>query len=518
MRSDDTGIGSAAAPEVNSGRPHAVVIGSGFGGLASAIRLAARGYRVTVLEKLDAPGGRAYTFHQDGFVFDAGPTILTAPHLFRELWEICGRKFEDDIDLRPIDPFYRIRFNDGTAFEACADEERTRAQIARLCPEDLEGYERFKKASEEIFAAAYTRLAEEPFHRLSTLVKAAPDMIRLGGMRSVYAKVSDYFSDERLRIAFSFHPLFIGGNPFAATSYYCLISHLERKWGVHYAIGGTGALVRGLVKLITEQGSKLRFNSEVDEILTREGHVVGIRLISGEIVSCDLVVSNAETGWTYSRLLRNTPRRVWTDRKVAAADYSMSLFVWYFGTNRRYEDCPHHTIVLGPRYEGLLKDIFRRKVLADDFSLYLHRPTASDPSLAPEGCDSFYVLSPVPNLDSQTDWAVSAEEYRNQIATRLEEVMLPGLRDSIVTERLMTPVDFRERLLSTKGAAFGFEPKLLQSAWFRPHNVSSDVKGLYLTGAGTHPGAGVPSVLSSAKVVDRLVPDAAGWCRQGAVS
>lgn len=518
MRHDESGGQVELIRGRDAARPHAIVIGAGFGGLASAIRLAARGYRVSIFEALDAAGGRAYTFHQDGFVFDAGPTILTAPHLFRELWELCGRRFEDDIDLRAINPFYRIRFNDGTVFEAGADEDRTRAQIAAICPADLEGYARFVRASEEIFDAAYTRLAEEPFHRLSTLVAAAPDMIRLGGMRSVHAKVSDYFSDERLRIAFSFHPLFIGGDPFAATSYYCLISHLERIWGVHYAIGGTGALVRGLVRLIAEQGSELRLNCEVDEILTERGHVTGVRLAGGETVACDLVVSNAETGWTYSRLLRNTPRRVWTDRKVAAADYSMSLFVWYFGTRRRYEDCYHHTIVLGPRYEGLLKDIFRRKVLADDFSLYLHRPTANDPSLAPEGCDSFYVLSPVPHLGSETDWTTSARAYRDRIAERLEEVILPGLRDEIVTERLMTPLDFRDRLRSTNGAAFGFEPKLLQSAWFRPHNVSSDVRGLYLAGAGTHPGAGVPSVLSSAKVVDRLVPDAASWHLRRAVT
>lgn len=491
--------------------PHAVVIGAGFGGLAAAIRLGAKGYRVTLLEKLDAAGGRAYTFLQDGFTFDAGPTILTAPHLFTELWELCGQRLEDHVTLRSIDPFYRIRFDDGSVFEAGADTDRTKEQIARFCPADVAGYDRFLAASERIFDAAYTRLAEEPFHRLSTLVSAAPDMIRLGGVRSVYAKVSDYFSDERLRIAFSFHPLFIGGNPLAATSYYCLISHLERIWGVHYALGGTGALVNGLVRLILEQGSEIRFNTEVDEIITRDGAVSGVRLSGGEVIGCDLVVSNAETGWTYSRLLRNTPRRVWSDRKVEAADYSMSLFVWYFGTRVQYDTCYHHTIILGPRYQGLLRDIFHKKVIAEDFSLYLHRPTANDPSLAPQGCDSFYVLSPVPHLDSGTDWGEFADTYRNRIAARLEEVMLPGLRDNIISERIMTPLDFRDRLLSTRGAAFGLEPKLLQSAWFRPHNVSADVSGLYLVGGGTHPGAGVPSVLSSAKVVDKLIPHAAAW-------
>ena len=277
------------------------------------------------------------------------------------------------------------------------------------------------------------------------------------------------------------------------------------------AIGGTGALVRGLVSLIEGQGNELRYNCEVDEILTHQGRATGVRLAGGEKIECDLVVSNAEIAWTYSKLLRNTPRRVWTDRKLARADYSMSLFVWYFGTRRQYTDCYHHTIVLGPRYRGLLKDIFRKKVLADDFSLYLHRPTANDPSLAPEGCDSFYVLSPVPHLDSGTDWKAMAAPYKERIAERLEETVLPGLRQEIVSERVMTPLDFQDRLLSTKGAAFGLEPKLLQSAWFRPHNISADVKGLYLTGASTHPGAGVPSVLSSAAVVDKLLPVASEW-------
>jgi phytoene desaturase len=497
--------------EPDTEAPHAIVVGAGFGGLAAAVRLGAKGYRVTVFDKLDAAGGRAYTFRQDGFTFDAGPTILTAPHLFNELWALCGRRLEDDITLKAINPFYRIRFDDGSVFEAHADEDKTRAEIAKFAPEDVAGFDRFLKASEAIFDAAYTRLAEEPFHQVSTLLKAAPDMVRLGGVRSVYAKVSDYFSNEKLRIAFSFHPLFIGGDPFEATSYYCLISHLERIWGVHYAIGGTGELVRGLVSLIEGQGNTLCLNTEVDEILTQDGCATGVRLANGDVIDGDLVVSNAEIGWTYSKLLRNTKRRVWTDRKVEKADYSMSLFVWYFGTRRQYEDCYHHTIVLGPRYRGLLKDIFRNKVLAEDFSLYLHRPTANDPSLAPPGCDSFYVLAPVPHLDSGTDWKAMAGSFRERVAERLEATVLPGLRQEIVSERLMTPLDFRDRLLSTKGAAFGLEPKLLQSAWFRPHNISADVKGLYLAGASTHPGAGVPSVLSSAKVVDKLVPEAALW-------
>jgi phytoene desaturase len=489
--------------------PRAIVIGAGFGGLAAAIRLGAKGYRVLLLEALDAPGGRAYTYHQDGFTFDAGPTILTAPHLLDELWQLCGRQMADDIDLRPLDPFYKIRFDDGDEFVAYADETKTREEVRRIAPADVAGLDRFLKASETIFDAAYTRLANEPFHQVSTLIKAAPDMIRLGGYRSVYSKVSDYFSSEKLRIAFSFHPLFIGGDPFAATSYYCLISHLERLWGVHYAIGGTGAIVRGLENLIEGQGGDIRYNTEVDEILTHAGRATGVRLASGETIDAAVVVSNAEVGWTYGRLLRNAPRRVWSDRRLQRADYSMSLFVWYFGTSRQWPACDHHTILLGPRYKGLLKDIFRKKILADDFSLYLHRPTASDPSLAPPGCDTFYALTPVPNQDSGLDWAALSAEFRNRVADRLEATLLPGLRDAIISERMLTPADFETRLRSYRGAAFGMEPKLLQSAWFRPHNRSADIDGLYLVGGGTHPGAGVPSVLSSAKVIDALIPEAA---------
>ena len=507
MAADITSDPSSKRPKA----PHAVVIGSGFGGLAAAVRLGAKGYRVTVLEKLDAPGGRAYTYKQDGFVFDAGPTIITAPYVFEELWDLCGRSFRDEIDLRPVDPFYTIRFDDGSEFKAYADHDRLRDQIAKLSPGDVDGFDRYLKVSEEIFQAAYADLVDVPFHQLSTLIKAAPDLIRLQGYRSVYSKVSDFFKDERLRIAFSFHPLFIGGDPFKATAYYCLIAHLERLWGVHYAIGGTGALVHGIADLIKGQGNALRYNAEVDEILVEDGRTVGVTLTDGERIDADLVVSNADVGFTYTKLLRNTPRKTWTDAKIAKADYSMSLFVWYFGTNKRFEDIDHHTIVLSPRYKGLLKDIFRNKILAEDFSLYLHRPTANDRSLAPEGCDSFYVLAPVPHLDSGIDWSDLAEPFKARIAERLEQTVAPGLRDAIVSEHILTPQDFQDRLLSTKGAAFGMEPHLFQSAWFRPHTISGDVPGLDLVGAGTHPGAGVPSVISSAKVIDRLVPEASAF-------
>jgi phytoene desaturase len=489
-------------------RPHAIVIGAGLGGLAAAARLAAKGYRITVLEKLDGPGGRAYTFRQDGFTFDAGPTIVTAPYIFEELWAACGGRLADDVDLRPNNPFYKIRFNDGEVFNYSADREAMRAEVARFCPEDVAGFDRFMERSREIYSVAFEQLADKPFHSLLFTAKTMADLVRLGGYWPVYTTVSRYFRDPRLRIVFSFHPLLIGGNPLSTTSYYCLIAHLESKYGVHYAMGGTGAIVRGIAGLIERQGGIIRYGSEVSQILTQGRRATGVKLSTGETIDCDLVVSNADPAWTYGWLLSRHRRRRWTDRKIARSAYSMSLFVWYFGTNRRYEDVYHHTIMLGPRYEGLLKDIFTRHRLAEDFSLYLHRPTASDPSLAPEGCDAFYVLSPVPNLRSGTDWASQAEPYREAIERHLEATLLPGLSQSVVTSRLMTPVDFRDRLLSHEGAAFALEPKLLQSAWFRPHNRSEELDNLYLVGAGTHPGAGMPGVVTSAKLVADLIPDA----------
>ncbi len=488
-------------------RPHAVVVGSGFGGLAAAIRLGARGYRVTVVEKLDAPGGRAYVYRQDGFTFDAGPTIITAPYLLEELWALCGRQMSNDIDLRAIDPFYKIRFDDGTVFSASSSPAAMREEVARFEPDDVAGFDRYIKDSEKIYDVAFVKLADQPFHGLGTLLRSAPDLIRLGGYRTVYAHASRYFRNEKLRIAFSFHPLLIGGNPMATTAYYSLVGHLERLHGVHYAMGGTGAIVAALVRLIEGQGGVLRLNTEVEQITVSAGRATGVRLASGEQIAADIVVSNADVGWTYTRLLSEHKRRWWTDRSFARKRFSMSLFVWYFGTNRRFEDVYHHTMVLGPRYQGLLKDIFYRKVLARDFSLYLHRPTANDPALAPPGCDSFYVLAPVPHLGSGTDWRQEAEQYRARIQARLEETVLPGLGESIVTSHVLTPQDFRDRLLSLNGSAFSLEPRLFQSAWFRPHNISEEISGLYLVGAGTHPGAGVPGVISSARILDKVVPD-----------
>ena len=489
--------------------PHAVVIGSGFGGLAAAVRLGARGYRVTVLEKLDAPGGRAYVYRQDGFTFDAGPTIITAPFLLEELWQLCGRKLADDVDLRPIAPFYRIRFDDGATFDYTGDAAAMRAEIARFSPGDLSGYEKFMQASEATYRIGFEQLGHVPFGSWKDMARVLPHLVRLESYRTVYGIVAKYIKDERLRTVLSFHPLLVGGNPFSTTSVYCLIAFLERRWGVHFAMGGTGRVVSGLVSLIEGQGNVLRCNEEVSAIHVENGAATGVQLRSGENIRADIVVSNADSAWTYRYLLPSHVRKRWTDQRIDRARYSMSLFVWYFGVKRRYEDVPHHMILLGPRYRELLADIFQRKILADDFSLYLHRPTATDPSLAPPGCDAFYVLSPVPHLDSGIDWRERAEPYRKIIAQHLSETVLPNLEENVISSRLLTPQDFHDRLSSVKGAAFGMEPTLMQSAWFRPHNRSEEVDRLYLVGAGTHPGAGLPGVLSSARVLDTVVPDAA---------
>lgn len=486
----------------------AVVIGAGFGGLAAAIRLGVRGYDVTIVDRLDVPGGRARVFKQDGFVFDAGPTVVTAPFLFEELWQLCGRRLADDVQLVPVAPFYRIRFNDGRTFDYTGDPAAMRAEVAKLSPRDVDGYERFVAKSESIFRIGFEQLAHVPFDSWTSMARIVPDMVKLESYRSVWGLVSKFVESGDLRQVLSFHPLLVGGNPFSTTSIYSLIAFLERKWGVHFPMGGTGALVQGLVGLVQSQGGRLRLGAEVVEIVVAGGRATGVRLANGEVLEADVVVSNADSAWTYRMLVPPAARRRWTDARVDRQRYSMSLFVWYFGTKRKYPDVAHHTIMLGPRYRELLEDIFDRKVLAEDFSLYLHRPTATDPSLAPDGCDGFYVLSPVPHLDSGVDWAIATERYRKAIEAHLSATLLPGLEREVVTSRTLTPREFLDDYRSLRGAAFGMEPVLRQSAYFRPHNKSEDVANLYLVGAGTHPGAGMPGVLSSAKVLDRLVPDA----------
>jgi len=489
--------------------PHAVVIGAGFGGLAAAVRLGARGYRVTVIDRLEDPGGRARVFRDQGFTFDAGPTVITAPFLLEELWQLAGAKLEDDVVLREVDPFYRIRFHDGSIFDYVGDAETMRAQIEQLCPEDVAGYDRFLAHSERIFDVGFTMLGHVPFDSVMDMAKILPAMLQLESLRTVWQLVSKYVKNPKLRQVLSFHTLLVGGNPFSTSSIYALVAFLERDMRVWYAMGGTGSVVQGLVRLIERRLSgTIRLGEEVKQILIEGGRARGVELQSGERLAADVVVSNADAAWTYRHLVPEHQRPSWSDRRVARMRFSMGLFVWYFGTDRVYEHVAHHTILLGPRYEGLLRDIFKNKVLAEDFSLYLHRPTATDPSMAPDGCDAFYVLSPVPHLDAGVSWRREAEVYRKKISRYLADSILPGLEEHLVTSRVMTPRDFRDDYLSVKGAAFGPEPVLHQSAYFRPHNQSEDIEGLYLVGAGTHPGAGIPGVLSSARVLDTVVPDA----------
>jgi len=482
----------------------ALVIGSGFGGLASAVRLAVKGYEVTVLEKRDRLGGRASVFRQQGFTFDAGPTIITAPHLIEELFTLAGRRIDDYVRLFPVDPFYRIRFDDGSVFEYSGDPERMRAEVRRLSPDDVAGYEVFMEKSRRIFEKGYLELGHVPFLTPWSMVRAVPSLIRLECYRSVLGLVRRHIRSAKLRQVFSFHPLLVGGDPQHAPAIYALICHLERTWGVHFAKGGMGAVVLGLKRLLGDLGVEIRLNAPVEEISVEGGRARGVR-VKGAPIAGDLVVCNGDVSWSYQNLVhpRHRPRN--GDRKLRRRRYSMSLFLIYFGTDRTYPDLAHHTIVLGPRYEGLLDDIFRNRRLAPDMSLYLHAPTRSDASLAPPGCETFYVLSPVPNLAADLDWPAIRERYRDAVYDRLERTCLPDLRRHVVTERLFTPNDFETELSSYLGAAFSFEPTLRQSAYFRGHNVCPDIPNLYFVGAGTHPGAGLPGVLSSARVTDSLI-------------
>jgi phytoene desaturase len=491
-----------------------IVIGAGFGGIATAVRLAAAGNQVTIVEKLDKPGGRGYVFEDRGFVFDGGPTVITAPWLITELFELVGRRAEDAIELMPVDPFYRIYFHDGTSFDYTGDPTAMEQQIASLSsyPEDVEGYRRFLRQSERIFAKGFVDLADRPFLSVLDMVKIAPDLLRLEAYRSVYSLVAKYIKDDRLRQILSFHPLLIGGSPFRSPSIYALIHHLERTWGVWFARGGTGAVVNALVELFLELGGTLELNAEVKRIDIGGRRATGVTLRNGRTLPADIVVSNADAAQTYASLAPPAARGPLTARKLKRMHHSMSLVVIYFGTDRLYRDdtprpLAHHTIILGPRYRELLEDIFEHKVLADDFSLYLHMPTLTDPSLAPDGCEAFYVLAPVPNLTADIDWAAAAKPFRDHLIGFLEEHYLPGLSNHIVTERMIDPRYFRDTLNSYAGSAFSVEPLLTQSAYFRPHNRSQSIENLYLVGAGTHPGAGLPGVLSSAKIAANLIND-----------
>ena len=497
---------SAANDSTGDGkRLTAAVVGSGFGGLAAAIRLQTRGIQTTIYEQRDKPGGRAYVYQDQGYTFDAGPTVITAPHCIDELFELSGRKREDYVTLLPVTPFYRLRWNDGVEFDYVGNESELLDQIRRINPADVDGYKRFADYTRKVFEKGYLELGAKPFLKFSDMIRVAPDLMKLRADRSVYKTVSRFIKDEHLRQAFSFHPLLVGGNPMDTSSIYTLIHWIEREWGVFFPQGGTGALVQGLVKLFEDLGGKIHLNAPVesiDLITGRDGSSKPLHRVTASDQpqrDFNVVVSNADVHHTYSRLYKNHPSAKKRSRQLERMQWSMSLFVMYFGTNRRYEDIAHHTILFGPRFKGLLKDIFYGKSLPDDFSLYLHAPTITDRSLAPDGCESFYVLSPVPHLgQADIDWEETQQRYGDAILAALEDY-LPGLRESVVTRRHFTPREFKNELNAHQGSAFSVAPKLTQSAFFRPHNRDDKIPGLYIVGAGTHPGAGVPGVINTAK-------------------
>lgn len=501
-----------AGRDSRGGRLSAAVIGSGFGGLAAAIRLQALGFDTTIYEQRDKPGGRAYVYEQDGFIFDAGPTVITAPHCLEELFTLAGRQMSDYVEMLPVAPFYRLRWADGTEFDYVGNEAELLEQIRRIEPRDEAGYRAFADYSRRVFEEGYVKLGAVPFLKFSDMIRVAPQLMRLRADRSVYRTVSRYLRNDYLRQAFSFHSLLVGGNPLETSSIYTLIHWIERQWGVFFPRGGTGALVQALVRLFQDLGGKLHLNAGVNAIdllpantLAQQPSQHRIQVPGRPAHDVDVVVSNADIHHTYARLYRHNAAAQKQQRRLERMQWSMSLFVMYFGTRRRFPQLAHHTILFGPRFHGLLRDIFHGKSLAKDFSLYLHAPTVTDPSLAPPGGEAFYVLSPVPHLgQADIDWAQAGPKYGDAILAALDDY-LPGLRESVVTRRDFTPVDFQGELNAYQGSAFSVAPKLTQSAYFRPHNRDSSIPGLYIVGAGTHPGAGVPGVVNTAKATVDLV-------------
>lgn len=478
----------------------AAVIGAGFGGLALAIRLQSAGIQTSVFEKRDKPGGRAYVYTDDGFTFDAGPTVITDPDCLEQLWTLSGRKMADYVTLLPVTPFYQLCWEDGYRFDYANDQADINRQIAAKSPEDVEGYRKFLTYSEDVYREGYEKLGTVPFLNFWSMIKAAPQLVRLESHRSVYSKVSQFIKDDQLRQAFSFHSLLVGGNPFATSSIYALIHALERKGGVWFAKGGTGALIAGMVKLFEDLGGKLHLNAEIDKMDLSGERVSAIALKDGTRHVFDQIASNADVVHTYRDMLRGTARGEANSKALAKKRHSMSLFVIYFGLKTKHPELKHHMVLFGPRYRELIADIFKTNGLADDFSLYLHAPSVTDDTLAPEGSSAYYVLSPVPHLGTaDIDWAAEGPKYRDRILQYLNDRYIPGLLDDLVTVRHFTPFDFRDELNAHLGSAFSVEPILTQSAWFRPHNRDDSIPNLYIVGAGTHPGAGIPGVVGSAK-------------------
>lgn len=487
-------------------KKNVIVIGSGFGGLAAAIRLAAKGHDVTIFEKRDKLGGRAYQYEINGFKFDGGPTVITAPYIFEEIFAAAGRRLEDYVTLVPLDPFYRIFNADGDYFDYRRTTADMLAEIDRFNPPDKAGYTKFVEKTKSLFEALHP-FTDQPFLKLTDMLRIMPAVLRLQGFLGTYSFVSRYVKDDFLRRVFSFHPLLIGGNPFDTPSLYTLIVQFEKEWGVHYALGGTGAIVEAFGRLFDELGGTVHLESEVSEILVEDRRVTGVRLDDGSTHYADIVVCNGDVAFTYRHLIAAKHRRKYTNRRIDWMRYSNSLFVIYFGTKRRYLDSrfSHHNIIVGERYKGLLKEIFAGKELPDDLALYLHMPSITDESIAPEGCESFYVLALVPHLGADIDWNIMAKPYRDKVMQFLEDNYLPDLQENIIAEHYIDPLHFKNTLNSYRGSAFSIKPTLLQSAWLRPHNRSEEFDNLYFVGAGTHPGAGVPAVLSSGKIAAELI-------------
>ena len=484
---------------------NSVVIGSGFGGIAAALRLKAKNHNVTLIEKQKDLGGRARVFKRNGFTFDGGPTVITAPHLIHELFQLFNKEPKDYIDLKPLDTWYRFVFEDGSKFDYSGNEEQMKAQIKEMNPEDVIGYDKLVNFTKKIFDKGFTELSAVPFNNPSFMVKQIPALLNLKSYKSVYALVSSYIKNEKLRRLLSMHPLLVGGNPFTTTSIYGLILYLEKKWGIHYSMGGTGQIINGLEKLMKEENIEILKDNEVINIITADNKITGLKLNNGKEIKADNVICNADPPAVYSKLIKSKNTNPIFNWKIKRMEYSMGLFVYYFGTKKTYDAVEHHTIKFGDKYKEHLDDIFNQKRLNDDISYYLHRPTATDKSMAPDGHDCFYVLVPVPNNQSGINWSIEGDKLKNLVIDKMENSLLPNLRENIVEDFYLTP-DYFEKELNTKyGSGFSIQPKFSQSAYFRFHNKSEIYNGLYFVGAGTHPGAGVPGVLSSAKVLDKIL-------------
>ena len=482
-----------------------IIIGSGFGGIAAALRLKAKNHNVTLIEKHSDLGGRARVFKKNGFTFDAGPTVITAPYLIEELFELFNKKLKDYIKLTPLNTWYRFIYEDGDQFDYSGDEEKMKKQIKEINEDDVKGYEELVKFTKKIFDKGFTELADVPFDKPLVMMKQLPALIKLKSYKSVYSLVSNYIKDEKLRRMLSMHPLLVGGNPFTTTSIYGLILYLEKKWGIHYSMGGTGNIIKGLEKLMMEEGIEIIKGQEVKSIISKNNKIQGVKLDNQIEINANNVICNADPPAVYEKLLSQNKTNALFDWKQKRLQYSMGLFVYYFGTKKTYPNVEHHTIKFGDKYKEHLNDIFNKKKLNNDISYYLHRPSATDKSMAPEGNDCFYVLVPVPNNQSKIDWKIEGDKMKDLVIDKMEKALLPNLRENIVEEFYLTP-DYFEKELNTKfGSGFSIQPKFTQSAYFRFHNKSEVCDGLYFVGAGTHPGAGVPGVLSSAKVLDKII-------------